>query len=76
MNTSLSSSSSRPAAWERFKAASGSPHRKNPYLRQPFPTELDEAITGLVEAFRQLDIGNRGGWAKDLPMDVGDSQLL
>jgi|SRR5439155_8209784 len=76
MNTTRSASSGRPAAWERFKAASGSSHRENPYLRQPFPIELDEAITGLVEAFRQLDIGSRSSWAKALPMEVGDSQLL
>jgi len=76
MNTSQSSSSGRPAAWVRFKAASGSPHREDPYLSQTFPIELDEAITRLVEAFRQVDIGNRSGWAKDLPMEVGDSQFL
>src|SRR5256885_1684764 len=52
------------------------PLLRDPYLRQTFPIELDEAITRLVEAFRQVDIGYRSGSAKDLPVEVGDSHFL
>jgi hypothetical protein len=38
-----------------FRAEVESPFRKNPYVRQPFPTDLDEAIMDLVGRFVDAD---------------------
>ena len=65
-----------PEAWDRFKAEADSPFRRNPYLNQPFPSELDRAITDLVVSFRGVPPAVRSTWSKQLSFQVSDSQVL
>jgi hypothetical protein len=63
-------------AVRRFRTEVDSPFRKNPFVRQPFPTDLDEAISDLIGRFVDADRGERLQFWEMLQPTREQSQVL
>jgi hypothetical protein len=62
--------------WKAYLAEADSAGRHDPYLVQPFPTPLDEALDAVVAGFRALSGADRSLWKAALPFGQSDSQIL
>jgi hypothetical protein len=62
--------------WEAFRAEADSPTRRDPFLLQPFPTPLDEALQALVAGFQAMLDSERKAWTATLRVTQRESQVL
>jgi hypothetical protein len=64
------------AAWEVYRTEADSPRRHDPYLLEPFPTALDDALDAVVSRFQAMSERERRSWKASLAMTQRDSQIL
>jgi hypothetical protein len=62
--------------WESYRTEADSAGRHDPYLAQPFPTPLDEALDAVVSGFRSMPDSARASWKGAIPFSQRDSQIL
>ncbi len=62
--------------WESYKAEADSAGRHDPYLLEPFPTPLDEALYSVVTGFQSMADSDRRSWPGSIPFSIRDSQIL
>ncbi|HEV2952468.1 MAG TPA: hypothetical protein VG015_00050 [Candidatus Dormibacteraeota bacterium] len=62
--------------WEAFQIEANATGRHDPYLLQPYPTPLDEALDAVVSGFGSMSDAERAVWKGKVPFTQRDSQVL
>jgi len=62
--------------WEAYQTETDSVSGRDPYLLQPFPTDLDEALGAVVSEFRAMSEMDRRSWKALANYSQRDSQIL
>lgn len=61
--------------WDQYLRAVDAVDRRDPYLKEPYPTALDEAIEAVVASFRAMTRADRRGWLANVRFTQRDSQI-
>jgi hypothetical protein len=61
--------------WVQYLGAANAVDRRDPYLKEPYPTALDVAIEDVVASFRAMTEAARRAWLANLRFTQRDSQI-